>query len=240
MLPAFTATGDTANILVTTFLRYTTAALVHLKMLTSQAASHGPVSPIHVDAISSFTKHSYNMFVQCDVPILSAQVVAEQMRPVDSVILRSLQNFRTSFRVSKVTQMYVWLHLSPHSKPTLLLVLGLPMLLCKRRIRRSPSEIQQHKIPLQERTQIINQKTTTYTSGINPNPRAIRHPLISLHLLAIRSPSHSHLQLNIQQLPLVPPSPQQNHHMKYASRPTTIFPSLCSSHKTSCRYLLPG
>lgn len=45
------------------------------------------------------------MFINCEVPILSAQVVAQNIRHVDPV------TYRTSYCVTKVTRTYVRFHI---------------------------------------------------------------------------------------------------------------------------------
>lgn len=93
LLSAFTTSGDTANIFVTHFLCCTTAALVHLKVPKSQASYHREVLWVNVDSFSSFMKNMYSKFIECYVPIRSAQVFAQQIRHVNSVIQPGLQDF---------------------------------------------------------------------------------------------------------------------------------------------------
>lgn len=115
ILSDFTAPGYNPNIFITPSLRCKTATLVHLKMLKSQAAFHREVPAVYVDAILVFTKNMYSMFIECDVPIIFAQVYAEQLRNVDTVIQREL---KTPYRVAKVKRLYVLFHLchQPHRK----------------------------------------------------------------------------------------------------------------------------
>lgn len=86
LLSVLKTTGDTANIVFTSFLRCTTATLVHLKVRKCQAAYHREVTAVYFDATSALTKNMYSMFIKCDVPIRSAKLVAQQLRNVDNVI----------------------------------------------------------------------------------------------------------------------------------------------------------
>lgn len=66
---------ENANILVTPLLRCITATFVHLKVPSSEAAYHGSIPLVYVDAISSVTKRIYYMFAKCDVPIRSYPIL---------------------------------------------------------------------------------------------------------------------------------------------------------------------
>lgn len=81
------------NIFVTPFQFCTTNALVHLKVLTSQAAYHREVLSIYVDSTLVFTNNIYSLFIECDVPNRFEQVASQQLRHVDKVIQRVLQYF---------------------------------------------------------------------------------------------------------------------------------------------------
>lgn len=97
LLSAFTTPVDTANIFVTPFLTCTIATLFHLKVLLSKSAYHREVPAEYVDAVLAFTKNMFSIHVyECEVPILSVQVVAQQLRHVDTIIQRGLQNFLPS------------------------------------------------------------------------------------------------------------------------------------------------
>lgn len=115
----------------------------------SQNTYYGEVPPVYDDENSSFTKHMYFMFIACADLIRSAEIVAQHIRHVDSVIPRGQENFLPRRREHKDLPAVPTL---PHPKRARLLIHRLRMLRCKLRIRRSTSNRQHHRRKVHEKS----------------------------------------------------------------------------------------